>query len=152
ESGQVTQAGLANDVVYSIAGGPNDLWVGRQSGALTHLRPNGTAWTSETLTSANGLAAGPVYAVHWAKDGSVWAGTLNGGVSRIRAGRITTYTANDGLPSNSISAIHEGAGGTIWVATANGLAGFSQEKWRSYASEDGMPPGRINCLFEDASG
>jgi ligand-binding sensor domain-containing protein len=34
---RVKEAGLDQDVVYSITGGHNDLWLGRQRGGLTHL-------------------------------------------------------------------------------------------------------------------
>ena len=152
ERGQVTEAGLSRDVVYSIAGGPGELWIGRQRGGLTHLQYRDASWTTETFTAANGLADGPVYAVYRSRDGTVWAGTLSGGVSRVQGGRVTTYTTANGLASNTISAIEQGADGTLWVATANGLSSFAQERWRVYTSHEGLPPARINCLFQDSAG
>ncbi len=152
ERGQVTDAGLSRDVVYSIAGGPGELWIGRQRGGLTHLRYQGSTLAAETLTAADGLAPGPVYTVHRSGDGTVWAGTVSGGVSRLHGGGITTYTIANGLASNTISAIAEGADGTMWFATANGLSAFSGNAWRVYTSQDGVPPGRINCLSEDSAG
>ena len=148
----VTDAGLGRDVVYSIAGGPGELWVGRQLGGLTHFRFQGASWSTETFTARDGLAAGPVYAVTHNRDGTVWAGSLSGGVSRLRSGHVTTYTAANGAPSNSFSAIEEGPDGVTWFATANGLSAFEREHWRTYTSEQGLPPGRINCLFADAAG
>jgi signal transduction histidine kinase/ligand-binding sensor domain-containing protein len=149
---QVTEAGLGRDVVYSIDGAPGELWIGRQRGGLTHLRYDGQSWTAESFTAANGLADGAVYSVHRSRDGTVWTGTLNGGVSRVRGGRVTTYTIAAGLPSNTVSAIEESADGTMWFATPNGLSAFAQDRWRVYTSAEGMPPARINCLFEDSSG
>jgi signal transduction histidine kinase len=90
--------------------------------------------------------------VHRNADGTVWAGTLNGGVSRIGGGKITTYTAANGLASNTVSAIEQGAGGTMWFATANGLSSFENDRWQVYSSEDGAPPARVNCLLEDSGG
>ena len=152
ERGQVKEAGLSRDVVYSIDGAEGELWIGRQRGGLTHLRRHDASWTAETFTAADGLAEGPVYVVRRCRDGTVWAGTLNGGVSRIRDGKVTTYTVASGLPSNSISAIEEGADGTMWFATASGLGVLSKNVWRVYASAEGLPPARINCLFEDPFG
>jgi signal transduction histidine kinase/ligand-binding sensor domain-containing protein len=151
ERHEATEAGL-RDVVYSIDGGPGELWIGRQRGGLTHLRYVGGSWSMQTFTAADGLANGPVYTVHRNRDGTVWAGTLNGGVSRISGGRITTYSTANGLASNTVSAIEEGAGGTMWFATANGLSAFENDRWRVYASEDGAPPARVNCLLEDSGG
>jgi len=148
----VTAAGLNNDVVYSIDGGPDGIWVGRQSGGLTHLRIENGAPQAETFTAADGLAHGSIYSVHCSRDGAVWAGSLDSGVSRIRDGRITTYTSSGGLASNTISAIAEGPGGAMWFATPNGLEEFVRDQWKRLASDSDLPPGRINCLTVDSSG
>jgi signal transduction histidine kinase/ligand-binding sensor domain-containing protein len=152
ERQQVSEAGLGRDVVYSIAGGPGELWIGRQRGGLTHLRFHGPSWTTETYTRANGLADGPIYTVQRSRDGTVWVGTLNAGVSRLNGGRVATYTTANGLASNSVWAIEEGSEGTMWFATANGLSAFDHDRWRVYTSAEGMPPARTNCLFLDSSG
>ena len=152
ERGQATQAGLSRDVVYSIAGGPGELWIGRQRGGLTRLRFHGGSMEADTFSVDDGLAAGPVYTVHRCRDGTVWAGTVSGGVSRIHGDVVTTYTTAHGLASNTISAIEDGPDGTVWIATANGLSAFAHDAWRVYTSQEGVPPGRINCLSEDSSG
>src|SRR6202051_3028453 len=60
-TGVVTADGVANDVVYSIAGtGKDDVWVGRQKGGLTHLRYSGNLSTAKTYTQADGLAQNTV--------------------------------------------------------------------------------------------
>ncbi len=152
EHGTIASAGIGKDVIYSLAGGTDELWAGRQHGGLTMLRAEDGGFSSRTYTSADGLAAGSVYVVHRARDGSIWAGTPNGGVSRLRNGKITTYTTANGLLSNSISAIQEGIDGTVWLATSNGLESFANEKWSVYSSPDGMPPERVNCLAADSGG
>src|SRR5262249_24900365 len=80
----VTAAGLTHEIVYSITGnGKNDLWVGRQQGGLTHLRYIRGSFTAKTYTQADGLAQNSVYAVFKSRDGTVWSGTLSGGVSQF---------------------------------------------------------------------
>lgn len=152
QRGNITTAGLDKDVVYSITGGHGEVWIGRQRGGLTELREEDGSFLSRTYTTADGLLAGSIYAVQRTRDGTVWAGGVNGGVSRLRNGRITTYTTADGLLSNSISAIEEAADGTVWFATSNGLQSFAHDKWEPFLSKDGVPPGRINCLTEDSQG
>ena len=149
---RVTNAGLGADVIYSIAGGIGDVWVARQKGGLTHLRPRGNSFTDETYTARDGLAQNGVYAVHRSRDGTVWAGTLSGGVSRFQNGRFTTYTAVNGLASNTVTAIEESSDGTMWFATPNGLSALSGDRWTVYAGRDGLPPGGLNCLLEDSAG
>ena len=84
----IHQAGLDGDVIYSIAGRPGELWLGRQHGGLTELRwePGSDAglFQTSTYTQANGLAQNSVYSVYESRDGTVWAGTLSGGVSRLK--------------------------------------------------------------------
>ena len=152
ERGQVTTGGLGGDVIYSIAGGKDELWLGRQRGGLTRLRVAGRGAETKTYTRADGLAQDSVYSVHQARDGTVWAGTLGGGVSQLREGKFSTYTTASGLASNTVSAILQGADGTMWFATPNGLSGLSGRTWRTYDTGDGLPSANVNTLFEDSRG
>ncbi len=149
---RVRIAGLDRDRVYSIAGGPGELWIGRQSGGLTHLIETRGSFAARTYTRAEGLAQDSVYTVHRSRDGSVWAGTVSGGVSHFRNGRFTTYTSANGLASDSVSSILESSGGTMWLATSNGLNAFSDGHWRVFTGAEGLPSGHIDCLKEDAAG
>lgn len=154
--GQITQAGLANDVVYTVSGREGELWVGRERGGLTHLRwqrgSGDSSFSSETYTTANGLAQNSVYSVYEARDGTVWAGTLSGGVSRFKDGKFTTYTIDNGLASNTVASILETSDGTIWFATPTGLSALATDRWTSYAPRDGLPSENVNCLYEDSAG
>jgi PAS domain S-box-containing protein len=140
------------EVVYSISGGTDEVWAGRQRGGLTRLQFRNGAIGSQSYTEANGLAQNSAYAVYESRDGSVWAGTLNGGVSKFKDGRFTTYTTTNGLASNTISAILETRDGGMWFATPNGLSSFSNGQWRTYTPVEGLPSPGVNCLFEDSSG
>jgi PAS domain S-box-containing protein len=142
----------ANDVVYSISGRADVVWVGRQRGGLTRLRFRNGAIASQSYTEPNGLAQNSAYAVYESRDGSVWAGTLNGGVSKFKDGHFTTYTTTDGLASNTVSSILETRDGAMWFATPSGLSSFSNGQWRTYTTAEGMPSSEANCLFEDSSG
>lgn len=150
--GKVTEGGLQQDVVYSISGNKNELWIGRQLGGLTHLRYNGGRLVSETYTQANGLAQNGVYAVHQSRDGTLWAGTLSGGVSALRNRRFTTYTTAEGLASNTVTTIAEGPDGKIWFGTPAGLNEFANGQWRVYTPRDGLPSPEVNCLLVDSDG
>ena len=150
--GSVSNDGLDHDVVYSIAGSKGELWLGRQRGGLTRLRTEGSSFTARTYTKADGLAQDSVFSVDQARDGSVWAGTLSGGVSRLSSGRFTTYTSATGLLSNTVASILEGSDGTMWFATPAGLSGFSKGRWQAYSSKDGLPSDNVYCLLEDSGG
>lgn len=149
---QTVRSVPANDVVYSISGAADEVWAGRQRGGLLRLQfRNGVIW-SRSYTKANGLAQNSVYAVYESRDGSVWAGTLNGGVSKLKDGHFTSYLTTNGLASNTVSSILESRDGAVWFATPTGLSSFSNGQWRTYTTVEGLPSPEVNCLFEDSSG
>ncbi len=149
--GRITAGAVQKDIVYSIDGRKGELWIGRRGG-LTNLRESGASFIAKTYTAADGLAQNRVYAVHRSSDGTVWAGTLSAGLSRLKDGSFTTYTVANGLVSNSISSIAESSGGTMWFGTPNGLNELSEGHLRAYTSKDGLPPGNVNCLLPDSNG
>ena len=152
----VARKELGRDVIYSITGSGGDIWVGRREGGLSHLSPEGSgqggAFAVKTYTHAEGLAQNSVSSVFRSGDGSIWAGTLSGGVSRLKDGKFVTFTSSDGLGSNSISSIEEGADGAMWFATSDGLSEFSKGRWRTYTARNGLPSDELTTLFIDSSG
>jgi uncharacterized protein YbjT (DUF2867 family) len=147
ERRQATTPGMDGDVIYSISGGPGELWVGRRLGGVTQLREEAGVLHPRTYTERDGLAPGVVYAVNRSRDGSGWAGTLSGAVSHIEKDRITTFTTADGLSADVT--IQETPDGVIWAGTAGGLVALRNGNWRRYGGEDGLPPGRVNSLALD---
>ena len=73
-----TADGLAGDVVYSIAQGPdNAYWFGTNNGLS---RYDGTTW--KTYGLREGLLGADVYAIAITENNDVWAGT-KGGIARL---------------------------------------------------------------------
>ncbi len=143
---------LGGDIVYSIAGDQGDLWIGRRLGGLTHISMRNGACATQTYTQANGLAQNSVSSVYKSRDGTVWAGTLSGGVSRLRDGSFTTYTAANGLGSNTVSSILQTPDGAMWFATSGGLSTLSDSRWRNYTTRDGLPSDEVISLLGDPGG
>lgn len=151
QRGEIKLDGLDRDVIYSITGQGNDLWLGRQRGGLTRLRYRNGGYVAMTYTRRDGLAQDSVYSVHASRDGSMWAGTLSGGVSQLQGGKFTTYAAG-GLASNTVPSMLETRDGSMWFATPNGLSSFSGGQWRTYGLAEGLPSINVNCLYEDSEG
>jgi ligand-binding sensor domain-containing protein/signal transduction histidine kinase len=149
----VMAAGLNRDIVYSIAGGEdNELWLGRQRGGLTDLQYANGSFAARTYTQSNGLGQNSVYAVYRSRNGTIWSGTLSGGVSAFHDGRFDTYTTTNGLASNTVSSIAEAADGTMWFGTPNGLSMLSNGHWQNYSVRDGLSSPDVNCLLMDSTG
>jgi ligand-binding sensor domain-containing protein/signal transduction histidine kinase len=143
---------LNNDLIYSITGRKNEIWIGTQHSGLKRFEYRNGVIGEKTYTQRNGLAENSVFAVYQSQDGAVWAGTLTNGASKFKDGRFVTYTTAEGLASNTVSAILETRDGTTWFATPNGLSALSRGHWTTYATGDGLPSNGVNCLFEDSSG
>lgn len=155
EEGQVQriEAGVLKRAdIYSITGSKDDIWVGTQHNGLMRFRYRDGIRDVRTYTKVDGLAENSVYSVYQGRDGTVWAGTLTGGVSRFKDGRFVSYTTANGLASNTISSILGTRDGAIWFATPYGLTSLSEDKWTTYAVGDGLPSRDVNCLLEDSSG
>jgi signal transduction histidine kinase/ligand-binding sensor domain-containing protein len=148
--GHIAIAGLDSDVVYSISGGNGEIWIGRQRGGLTVVTKNGDSFIGRTYTQADGLAQNSVYSVHRNLDGTVWAGTVSAGVSKLKDGKFTNYSMLNGLASNSVNSIVEGHDGTMWFATPIGLSSFARERWMNRSVPDGLPSSDVRLIFEDS--
>jgi ligand-binding sensor domain-containing protein/signal transduction histidine kinase len=148
---RVAFPGLDREVVYSISGGGDAVWVGRERGGLTLLTESGASLSARTFTQSDGLVQNSIYSVHCGRDGSVWAGTVSSGLSRFNGGRFTTFSEADGLPSNAVNSIMESADGTIWVATPNGLASYANGHWKDYTASDGLPSPVVKAIYEDST-
>ncbi len=148
---------LDGDVIYSIDGRKGEIWLGRQTGGLTLLKESSKSlktpsFSIHNYTTTQGLAQNSIFSVRCNPDGSVWAGSLNAGVSLWKNGTFIRYTTAQGMPSNSVNSIVESQAGTIWFATPNGLGSFSNGKWHRYTTSDGLPSLNVFSLFGDGHG
>jgi len=153
ENGSIQRAsvpGLNNDVIYSISGGNGELWLGRQQGGLTKLTQRGDKWLARTYTHKDGLAQNSVYSVVRARDGTVWAGTVSGGLSMLRHGQFKTYSVNNDLQSNAVFSSIEASDGTMWFALASGLVSFADDHWTTYGANSAEPSPNVRTVFEDS--
>jgi signal transduction histidine kinase/ligand-binding sensor domain-containing protein len=138
---------------WRIAIDPADqgLWIGYTVGGLVHV-VDGVARASYSV--ADGLGKGKVYDVRVAADGTVWAGT-DGGLSRIRAGRIATLNISNGLPCDLVIASIEDSEDSLWIDTACGLVRIARadlEAWIAAADEGKTLPSVRMTVLDDGNG
>ena len=147
---QIRQGGLERDVVYSIDGGGNEVWVGRQRGGLTRIRRTGEKLVTQTFTEKDGLAQDSVYAVHTTLDRKIWAGTVSGGISILDGSGFRTFNNQNGPSSNTINSIAEQRNGGVWVATPGGLDEFRDNHWNRWTTQNGLPSADVRLCFVDS--
>jgi signal transduction histidine kinase/ligand-binding sensor domain-containing protein len=90
-----------------------------------------------TYTSAQGLGAGHVAGLRLDADGAVWAATEEGGLSRIKDGRVTTLTVANGLPCNTIHWSTLDDNGSLWMYTACGLVQVVRDELTAWIADPG---------------
>jgi len=74
-----------------------------------------------SFTAANGLGKGHVASIRLDQKGALWAATQEGGLSRIKDGRVATLTTNNGLPCDTIHWSIEDDDHSLWLNTSCAL-------------------------------
>jgi signal transduction histidine kinase/ligand-binding sensor domain-containing protein len=147
---QVSEAGLNHDVVYSICGGNNEIWLGRQHGGITELIDDGNRFRSKSFTTKNGPSQNAVYSVRLSRDGTVWAATAGTGVLHIDNDKMESITLPPPLSNTAVNSIVEGSDGTIWIGSTVGLGQFAKGRWSSFTTANGLPSSYVQTILEDS--
>lgn len=150
------QDGLPQNAITALAFDANGfLWVGTKDGAAYY---NGRRWNAVRFPPNFGSTL--VQAMLASSDGSLWFGTIGGGIARFSGSTWSVHTAeNSALPSNEVLSLLEtrsDAGGMVITAgTASGIGVYEHGTWTRLPAIPGVP-GRniIKSLHEtrDASG
>ena len=86
------------------------------------------------------------------EDGTVWAGTWGGGLSRLRDGEWTSFTTEQGLPGNHVFALYRDGRQRLWIGTSKGMALMTGEgQFAQYGTEDGLFAENVFSIVEDAN-
>jgi ligand-binding sensor domain-containing protein len=87
-----------------------------------------------------------VFSMHAAPDGTVWAGTWGGGVSRFDGKQWQNFTVKDGLAGNLVYAIAQDARGVMWFGTENGVSRYDGKTWQNFRRQDGLLENNVYAL------
>src|SRR5438445_6541979 len=104
-----------------------------------------------TAVDSEGLAGNSVFAFFRGRNGSVWAASVNAGISQFVDGHFKTYSTANGWPSDTITSIDDNPDGTMWFGTPNGLVSYYRNKWSVLTSRDGLPSDNITSLLADST-
>jgi signal transduction histidine kinase/ligand-binding sensor domain-containing protein len=121
--------------VWRVASDPvqGGVWLAYHAGRVVHFR-GGEVRAS--YSRAEGLGSGAVHDLRVSADGTVWVGT-DGGLSRIRAGQVSTLSSANGLPCNSVDSTVEDAGGGIWLYAPCGVVHLPAAELRAWTAASG---------------
>jgi signal transduction histidine kinase/ligand-binding sensor domain-containing protein len=123
---QVLWAALGRkDFATTMIGDParGGLWLGFWDGGIGRFQDDRLR---ETYSAADGLGEGRVTNLRFSSDGSLWVAT-QGGLSRVRAGTVTTLTRKNGLPCNSLHWVMPDDTGSLWLDMPCGLVRIARD-------------------------
>ena len=141
--------GLPQSTVLGVAQTPDGyLWIATQEG---FVRFDGQEFVTYDKNSYPQIVSNTAVAIRGARDGTLYIGTLDGGLVRMRGGKIDVITDATGLPSNNITVLCESRNGDLWIGTGGGLARLSGGRL-SIISGAQLPNKMITALAEDANG
>lgn len=140
----VSAAEKVGPQINALFQGPDGtVWVGGQNGLG---RYDGQDWKFYTV--ADGLLPNAVRALAAGTNQDLWMGADGGGLSVLRAGKISPVDS----PAKDVSCLLMDRTDALWMGTAeHGLARFAHGRWTSYAEQDNLPSD-IGYLVEDQRG
>ena len=107
------------------------LWLGFFGGGIAYLK-DGQVRASYNV--ADGMASGEVSDLQLGSDGAVWAAT-QGGLSRVKDGRITTLAGRNGLPCNAVNWVMEDNDHSFWLYMGCGLVRIARSELDAWVSD-----------------
>ena len=139
---QLGRRQAANALLYdAVQGG---LWLGFLDGGVAYLKDK---QLRASYGEAEGLARGVVYGLSKDGNGAVWAAT-DGGLSRIKDGRVLTLTSENGLPCNTVHWMVEDNAHSVWLNLACGLVRIPRSELDAWALN---PRQKIRATLFDSS-
>ncbi len=121
---QASNPPLKNDFVHNLWVDNGLIYIGTEAGGVVRLVPRQLLLQNSVHTADPGsLSPNPVNAMYASADGTLWVGTVEGGLNRRQKGErsFVHYTkANSALPHNSVSTLAADKYGRLWIGTWGG--------------------------------
>ncbi|HWB04101.1 MAG TPA: two-component regulator propeller domain-containing protein [Verrucomicrobiales bacterium] len=92
------------------------IWVGTSQGVHRWEKGQVRTWNTK-----DGLLTANIQSLHRDPDGTLWLGTLGGGLAHMKDGKFTHFTTRHGLISDSIFQIVPDDYGSLWLGTDPGI-------------------------------
>lgn len=130
------------------------MWIGVEYGLYTYQ--NGKIHREEKIISQ--LVNQSVYGIAHDRQGKIWIGTNNSGVSIFNYNHelVHRLNAENGFFSNAVNSLYMDSKGGIWIATRNGIGYVEDTKdpdhFEMYGKEEGLEDCFVRSILEDEAG
>jgi signal transduction histidine kinase len=122
------------------------IWLGFRNGGLAYFRDG---QIRASYSTAEGLAEGRVNQLRFDGKGALWAAT-EGGLSRLKDGRIATLTSRNGLPCDAVQWSIEDDAQSFWLGMPCGLVSVARTELDAWAAGSKQPI--LPKVFESSDG
>jgi signal transduction histidine kinase/ligand-binding sensor domain-containing protein len=145
---------VANQTATFLAPLQDDsTWVGvdvpgRRRG-LQHFQDG--SWTPVLTTNWDSSSVG-VRALLLDRQHSLWVGTNDHGLYRIRDGKVDHFGSAEGLSSDFVHRIFEDHEGNLWVTTNNGLDCFRDLAVTTFTTHEGLGAVEVDTVLASRDG
>ena len=144
--------GLPEGVVTAMAADANGrVYIGMERGGLFV----GEAGRFDAVENSDTLGVqNYVSSICITHDGTVWAGTLGGGLYGLRNGREIHLTTADGLASADVPAVCSDANGQIWFSAGAGFVYCfnGNDRLTRFDAAKGLPQSQVTAMIPSSSG
>ncbi len=143
-----TDSGLPHNHVTAITQSHTGyLWVGGECGLA---RFDGMRFIPFGLR--DGMLSLYVLALAEDKSGTLWIGTRDTGLLRLRNGVFSKFAIGPGPSPTSVSHLVEDAKGRVWVGSARGVSYIEQDEIHNIPSPPGLKRNDVRTMLWDHSG
>lgn len=158
--------GERSPTVFTILESPTGtIWVGTRFG-LFEVTPHGAEHRSVSSVPREVL----VFSSLVDSRGDLWFGMLDGGISRLRGGRVEHFSKGDGLFDETAHALLEDDAGHLWISCSKGIFAIALTDFDEFAAgqrprlrsrvfglEEGLPTratrgGNAHTAWKDRAG
>ncbi len=123
------------------------LWLGFSQGGVAWFRDG---HVHSSYSAADGLGGGRVYQLRFDEEGALWIAS-EGGLSRLKNGRIAKLTSMSGLPCDAVQWTMEDNAQSVWLMMPCGLVRVARSQLDVWASAPEKTARTIHTTVFDSS-
>jgi signal transduction histidine kinase/ligand-binding sensor domain-containing protein len=137
------------DSAFVLAPDPlhGGLWLGFSRGGVSWFHDD---HVQLSYSGGDGLGEGRVYQLRFDGEGALWIAT-EGGLGRLKNGRIATLTSNSGLPCDAVQWTMEDDAQSVWLMMPCGLLRVARSELEARASAADNAARTIHATVFDSS-
>jgi signal transduction histidine kinase/ligand-binding sensor domain-containing protein len=109
------------------------------------------SWSSRTFPGIpiNNSSVTTLFVAH---DDSLWVGTADHGIFRVRGNEVEHFGGSDGLSGDAVGRFFQDPEGTLWVVTAMGIDNFRDLPVASFPMREGLSAAGASSVLASRDG